>query len=102
MLEPTARAECRRWHPALDIDLFATIQPAALPPCASMTEAAVAMPGAAASFSIPAGYVLIERELLGRVVKRLKAASERERAELTMPAFLANPSWEYLDAMGRR
>jgi hypothetical protein len=30
----------------------------------------------------PAGYVLIERELLGRVVKRLKFAAARERQAL--------------------
>ncbi len=38
--------------------------------------------------SIPAGYVLIERELLGRVVKRLHQAAERERQELLLPAFI--------------
>ena len=31
---------------------------------------------------IPAGYVLVERELLGRVVKRLKIAVARDREQL--------------------
>ncbi len=37
---------------------------------------------AVAGSPIPAGYVLVERELLGRVVKRLRQASERDREEL--------------------
>ncbi len=37
---------------------------------------------AAAGPPIPAGYVLVERELLGRVVKRLRQASERDREQL--------------------
>lgn len=37
---------------------------------------------AAAGPPIPAGYVLVERELLGRVVKRLQTAAAIEREQL--------------------
>ena len=40
---------------------------------------------AGAEFRVPAGYVLIERELLGRVIKRLWHAEERERKEMFEP-----------------
>ncbi len=43
---------------------------------------------APAPFHPPAGYVLVERELLGRVVKRLWQQSERERRELLQRAFI--------------
>jgi hypothetical protein len=45
--------------------------------------------------------VLVERELLGRVIRRLWQASANEREQLRdpPPAFIANPSWEYLDAV---
>ena len=40
---------------------------------------------AGAEYRVPAGFVLVERELLGRVVKRLKQAAERERKEMFEP-----------------
>lgn len=46
--------------------------------------------GAGEAYRPPPGYVLVERELLGRVVKRLREAAVREREQLrdTPWAFL--------------
>jgi hypothetical protein len=47
--------------------------------------------GAVMAGPIPSGYVLVERELLGRVLKRLKhaAAVEREQLRERMVTLLA-------------
>ena len=58
--------------------------------------------GAGEAFRAPPGYVLIERELLARTVERLKQHVQREREDLRLPSFLANPSRRYLDAVQRR
>jgi len=64
-------------------------EPAGMPPAPALTEAAVSA-DAAASLSVPPGYVLVERELLGRLLKRvqLMAAKEREQLRERLPSFL--------------
>lgn len=72
---------------------------------ASLPHSAEVACGTSEAFRIPPGFVLVERELLGRVVKRLRQAAERERQELLepLPTFLRErPLRDIADGMMKR
>lgn len=59
--------------------------------------APLAPTNAVAGSPIPAGYVLVERELVGWLLKRSRMLAAREQ----LPAFLSAPSRGYLEAVRR-
>ena len=67
-----------------------------------VAAAAAPLSGAAAGLPVPTGYVLVPIDELRCWRDDLAYYREKERQELLapMPACLANPSWEYLAAMG--
>lgn len=90
MLEPTARAACRHWHPALDVDLFAT---SAVPHAA---EPATEPPHAAAVATV-AGVI---SDALERILAEVLALPPIN-LDQDFPAFLLAPSPEYLATIER-
>jgi hypothetical protein len=64
-------------------------EPSVMPACGAGEPAAVESSPAAAG-PIPAGYVLVERELLGRLLKRVQQIQARDREALRerLPSFL--------------
>jgi len=80
-------------HPVLELaNPFKTSTVTLLPTVEPVAEPSLEPPSgmAPAAGQIPAGYVLVERELLGRLLKRVQMIQARDREALRerLPSFL--------------